>query len=256
MIYLYGLYEGQHDDLTTALEGSRGLQGVPEISAIGPWFLVYSQHDDQEVLPKRRLLLTHTQVLERMIAVGTVLPARFGLVADDLPAATALIQVQSDLVAEEFDRVRGHVELGVRIAFDREAALDATLAEHAPLRAERDALTGKGPEAQFAIAEFGGRLADQLDRRRGAAQRVLLDALVPLARDHVLRKPEDDTEVLRAEFLLSEGAQADFVAAIEDVASRLDFAPGADAAIQIVGPVPMYNFVRLSLTSERDGVAA
>ena len=142
------------------------------------------------------------------------------------------------------------------IKIERPTALDATLAEHADLRAERDALAGKGPEAHFAIAEFGGRLAEQLDRRRGKGQRMLLDALVPLARAHVLRKPEDDNEVLRSEFLISADAQAEFVTAVEAAVARLDFAPGAEPAIQIIGPVPMYNFVRLSLTPETDGMAA
>ena len=256
MIYLYGLFEGEKVALEQALAGSNGLQNIPEIASVGSWHLVHSQHDDAEILPKRRLLLAHTKVLERMISVGTVLPARFGLVAQDLVTATSLITAQTDLVAAEFDKVRGHVELGVRVSIDREAALDATLAEHADLRAERDALAGKGPEAHFAIAEFGGRLAEQLDRRRGKGQRMLLDALVPLARAHVLRKPEDDNEVLRSEFLISADAQAEFVTAVEAAAARLDFAPGAEPAIQIIGPVPMYNFVRLSLTPETDGMAA
>mgnify|MGYP001794210923 CR=1 FL=1 len=256
MIYLYGLFEGEKVALEQALAGSNGLQNIPEIASVGSWHLVHSQHDDAEILPKRRLLLAHTKVLERMISVGTVLPARFGLVAQDLVTATSLITAQTDLVAAEFDKVRGHVELGVRVSIDREAALDATLAEHADLSDERDALAGKGPEAHFAIAEFGGRLAEQLDRRRGKGQRTLLDALVPLARAHVLRKPEDDYEVLRAEFLISADAQAEFVTAVEAAAARLDFAPGAEPAIQIIGPVPMYNFVRLSLTPETDGMAA
>ena len=256
MIYLYGLLEGTREDVTAAIAGAEGLQAPVECSAIGPWFLVYSQHDDQEILPKRRLLLRHTQVLERLIAAGPVLPARFGLVARDLAHTTALIDAQSDLVAQEFDRVRGHVELGIRISFPREVALEATLAENKPLRDERDALAAMGPEAQFAIAEFGGRLADQLDRRRAHAQSVLLDALVPLVRSHVLSKPEDDTEVLRAEVLIAAHRQSAFIEAVETAASQLDFAPGAEPTVRIVGPVPMYNFVRLSLAAEIDGVAA
>ena len=62
--------------------------------------------------------------------------------------------------------------------------------------------------------------------------------------------------MLRAEFLISADAQAEFVTAVEAAAARLDFAPGAAPAIQIIGPVPMYNFVRLSLTPETDGMAA
>ena len=256
MIYLYGLYEGAADNLHAAVCDLNGLQGALEIVTVGAWSLVFSDHDEEEVLPKRRNMLAHTQVLERMISVGSVLPARFGLVAETSTHAVELITAQSSLVAAEFDRIRDHVELGVRISFDRATALEATLRSDKALQAERDALTQKGAEAHYAIADFGGRLADHLDRRRGMAQRAMLEALKPHVQDHVLRKPEEDTEVLRAEYLLKAEEQDAFVACVDAAAKALDFAPGADADIKIIGPVPMYNFVRLSLTVEPDGVAA
>lgn len=256
MIYLYGLFEGAKADLERALSGSNALQNKLEISAVGPWLLVHSVHDENEVLPKRRFMLAHTKVLEGMIAFGTVLPARFGLIADTLPKAIELIIAQESRVSLEFDRVRGRVELGVRVSFPRPSALDATLSENPNLRAERDALSQKGAEAHFAIADFGGRLADQLDRRRGHAQRALLDALTPLSCNHVLRKPEEDTEVLRAEFLVPSTDQDSFLTAVQKAADTLKFAPGSEPSIQIIGPVPMYNFVQLSLAVESDEMVA
>lgn len=256
MIYLYGLFEGKRGDLETALSDSIGLQSALEISAVGPWFLVSSLHDDPEVLPKRRLMLAHTRILEKMISVGTVLPARFGLIAEQLTCTCDLINAQHELVAREFDRVRGCVELGVRIAFPRGPALEATLVEYPALAKERNSLSLAGAEAHFAIADFGGRLADRLDRRRGRAQRAILDAIVPFAQAHVLRKPDEDTEVLRAEFLIGATAQEGFLDAVVAAAEKLEFAPGCEASIQIVGPVPMYNFVNLSLALEPDKAAA
>ena len=256
MIYLYGLFEGARDDLKEAISRLRGLQGDLCIAEMAPWSLVYSSHDDKEVLPKRRHMLTHTKVLEAMIDKGTVLPARFGLVADDLAHVKDLITAQAPLVAREFERVRGCVELGVRVSFPRQVALDATLAENAALRSERDALSKAGAEAHFAIAEFGGRLAEHLDRRRGAAQKALLNTLVSHVRDHVLRKPEEDTEVLRAEFLIPSDAQSAFTSTVEAAVSSLGFAPDAEPVIQIIGPVPMYNFVNLSLALVPDEEAA
>jgi hypothetical protein len=39
-------------------------------------------------------------------------------------------------------------------------------------------------------------------------------------------------------------------------AGALKFAPGCEAEIKVVGPVPMYNFVRLSLAFEAEDEAA
>lgn len=256
MIYLYGVLEGANPPGADEFVETPGLQGPLQTAPIGRWTLVYSDQDDAEILPKRRLMLAHTRVLERMSGFGTVLPARFGLVAENLEKVTTLIGAKGPVIESEFDRVRGCVEIGIRVGFDRQHALEATLAEDAALRRERDALAKKGPEAHFAMAEFGGKLADRLDRCRGAAQGVLLQTLMPLCRAHVLRKPEEDTEVLRAEFLIAAETQDAFVAAVDTAARSVTFAPAAEPAIQVIGPVPMYNFVRLSLAFDPEEAAA
>jgi hypothetical protein len=256
MIYLYGLIEEPLPSLNQDIAATPGLQGPLFTHQIGPWSLVYSEHDAQEILPKRRLLLAHTRVLEQLLDFGTVLPARFGLVAANVAVVEAMILAKSATITREFQRVHGCFELGVRIKYPRKPALDATLVEDPGLLRERERLAKLGPEAHFAMAEFGGKLADRLDRRRGAAQHQMLRALVPLCRSHVLRKPDDDTEVLRAEFLIQAQDQTSFLAAVEQVTTSLTFAPGAEPEIQVVGPVPMYNFVRLSLAFDPEEEAA
>lgn len=255
MIYLYGLVEPRGAEIAVVLKDTEGLQGPLQHAEIAGWTLVYSDHDDQEILPKRRLLLAHTKVLELLLTIGTTLPARFGLVARDLGQVAVLIQSVRDTIAAEFDKIRDAVELGVRVSFPRDAALATTLQQDPRLQTEHANLQKSGAQAHFAIAEFGGRLADQMERRRGQAQRQLMDALRPHARNCVLRKPEDDTEVLRAEFLIDQNIQDIFEQKIADAAADLDFAPGEEPMIQIIGPVPMYNFVSLNLTFDLDQVA-
>ncbi|PJI91434.1 gas vesicle protein GvpL/GvpF [Yoonia maricola] len=256
MIYLYGLAAAEETVLSGMLTHAQGLQGPLKLAHIGPWCLIYSDHDDQEILPKRRLLLAHTRVLETVLPICTILPARFGLVAQDLAQVSALVEENATEITAQFAKVTGAIELGVRISFPRQVALDAALQSDTQLYAQQVALRKRGPEAHFAIAEFGGRLADLLDQRRGVAQRATLAALRPLTRDHVLRKPEEDTEVLRAEFLVDANAQDSFQDAVAATAAKLDFAPGAEPLIQMIGPVPMYHFVRLNLGLDLDQAAA
>lgn len=256
MIYIYGLAAASDAALAAHLKGVEGLQAPLEQTRIGPWTLVHSAHDDEEIMPRRRLLLAHTRVLEVMLKTGTVLPARFGLVARDMTQIDALLHAVADQISAEFEKVDGAVELGVRVSFPRPAALAATLSAHPKLEKERATLQKKGPQAHFEIAAFGGKLADEMDRRRAAAQTTLLKAITPLARDHVLRKPEEDTEVLRAEFLIDGAAQPHFERVLAETAATLTFAPDAEAQIQVIGPVPMYNFVNLNFRFDTDQAAA
>jgi hypothetical protein len=256
MVYLYGLIESPPPNLAEELVGLPGLQGPLQAHQIGKWGLVFSEHDNEEILPKRRLLLAHTRVLEDMLRFGTVLPARFGLVSETVERVEGLILAKAPSIRQEFARVHGCFELGIRVNYPRKPALDATLAQDPALAHEREKLSRRGAEAHFAMAEFGGKLADRLDRRRGVSQAQLLQALIPLCRSHVLRKPEEDTEVLRAEFLIPATSQVDFIAAVEHACRSLTFAPGAEPAIHVIGPVPMYNFVRLSLALDPQEEAA
>lgn len=256
MIYLYGLAEAPPADVIPALDGLMGLQSALQVERIGEWSLIHSEQDNEEIRPKRRLMLAHTKVLEQLLPVAPVLPARFGLVAASLSEAANLIDAQKTQIYDAFERIRGCVEFGIRITFDRQHALAKTLETNAELRKERDILAKRGADAHFAMAEFGGRLAEHLDRRRGAAQASLLDVLRPLARDHVLRAPDGDTQVLRAEFLVEAAAQSVFLDALQSAASALSFAPQTDAEIQVIGPAPFYNFVQLRLTLPQSEVAA
>ncbi len=251
MKYLYGLIEMQGLPSSQTIDPLPMTLGPISTRRIDDWTLVYGDYDGEEILPKRRLMLAHTKVLETLMGQGTLLPARFGLLADSDAAVDQLIGQRKAQILAAFDRVRGCVELGIRICFDRDVALLAALSDSPDLIRRRDALARRGAEAHFERAEFGRSLAEHLDRRRGTAQKRLLDALRPHHQAHVLRAPEDDVEVLRAEFLVKQDEQAQFINAVEAATAQCTFAPGDEPRIQVIGPVPMYNFVRLSLNVKK-----
>lgn len=256
MIYLYGLIDAAAPDVTAAIADLPGVQSSPRAVGLGDWTLVVSDQDAAEILPKRRLLLAHTHVLEHMLPLGPVLPARFGMVGRDIQQAEAMVTTNATSITQAFNQIRSAVELSIRIAFPRQAALEATLAAHPALAVRRDALARNKSAGHFEIAQFGETLADELDRRRATAQTTLLGTLKPLVRDYVLQKPDADNVALRAAFLVDANAIADFEAAVQAATATLSFAPGADPTIQIIGPAPAYHFVRLILSPDPAETAA
>lgn len=254
-LYLYGLASDPGPGLAAALEGVDGLGGErPALLGLGGRAVIASPHECGEILQTRRRMLTHTRVLEAAMSAATVLPMRFGLVASDMADVEAMIAEHAADIDTQLARIEGQVEIGLRIRFPREAALAALLAERPELAAERDRLRGCGAGAHFERIELGRRVAEGLDRRRTEAQRQLAARIAPLCTDHLLRIPEEDVEVLRAECLLPADAEPGFAAAVQAAVAPCAFAPGAEPAIRLVGPVPPYHFVDLVL--RRPGVEA
>lgn len=248
MIYLYGLIDNPSvsSDVFSNLVAQ---QSCTQTAPLSGWSLVYEVHDGSEVQPRRRNMLAHTRIVEHMMQFGTVLPARFGLVAQSIETVSQLIDRQKKVISLEFEKLKGCVELGVRLSFPRDAALAATLNADAALSAERDRLAGQGAEGYFARADFGRALAEAMDRRRGATQKTLITELRPLIRDYVLRSPDTDVEVLRLEMLIDSAREKDVIGCLETFARDCGFAPGAEPLIQVIGPAPSYNFVKLSLVA-------
>lgn len=242
MIYLYGLLEpgarAETADLT-------GVTGPVVFTDLGPAVLAHGAPAAPDILPKRRHLLAHARVLETLAWSGTVLPMRFGMTCS-LDEVAATVAAEAQAIATQFARLRGHVEYGIRIRLSREEALAAALVEIPALAAERDRLLSYRP-GHPAVADFGRRLAELLDRRRATAQRALLARLAPLLADHVLRVPDSDVEVLAIDALVPETAVAGLAEALDAAARAIDFAPGAEPEIRLVGPGPAYSFVRLTL---------
>lgn len=254
MIYLYGLLE-PGPALPEALEELAGVTGPTALAVLPEGVLIHGPHDGSEILPKRQRLLAHARVLETAAWFGTVLPMRFGMTAADPAEVADLLAGRRAEVAAAFGQIRGRVELGLRVGYPREAALQAVLAAAPDLAAEHGRLLAAPKGDPFARAEFGRRLAERLDARRAATQRALVRQLGRFWVAHRLRTPDSDVQVLSADVLLPEESQQAFAAALEAAVAGCGFAPGAEPEIRVVGPAPAFTFVSLSLGAPRSEAA-
>lgn len=253
MNYLYGLLDCTRAPTTADLVG---VTGAVTATRVGRGWLIHGPAEEAEILPRRKHLLAHARVQERLMEDGTLLPMRFGMVVADLGEVTALVARSGDVIAGHFDRLAGRVEIGLRVAFPREAALEATMTADDDLRREHERLSRQQRPPHFAVAEFGRRLAEALDRNRGAAQRRLIAALKAQWDDYVLKAPDSDVEVLSVECLVAADAVDAVAARAQEEARALgSFAGAAEPLVQVVGPVPPFHFVTLSLAATEPAVA-
>jgi hypothetical protein len=255
MIYLYGLLSPRAALDADRLRAVAGVTGPVEVSDVAGGTLIHGPADTEQILPRRRHLLAHTRVLEACLEQGDLLPMRFGMVVPGLQEIERAIAAHGEVLRSQFDRVAGRAEFSLKISFPRPAALDATLRSDAGLAAEHARLLALPKPPHFAAAEFGRRLAEMLDRRRGAAQKKIIAELLPLCHAHVLARPETDVQVLHLHALLPRDRAGILADAAQAAAVASGFAPGTDPETRIIGPVPPFNFVQLVLDPEQSEAA-
>lgn len=110
MIYLYAF-----TDLEQLVAPLRGLEeAAVELVRCGRVAAALVPLDTAPA-PEPAVLWGHERVVEALMAQGAVLPVRFGTTLPDRPAAAALLDRHEQVLLEGLERVRGAVEVGLRI---------------------------------------------------------------------------------------------------------------------------------------------
>jgi hypothetical protein len=197
------------------------LDGIQE----GALLAVITRHVHSPGEPALDALWVHERVVERLMADRAVLPMRFGSkLPDDASLRTVLAVRQQSFVAA-LDRIRGRVELGVRVMHRLPAPVAedvAALAAPAAIATGRDYLMSKLRD---------GRRAEHA----AAALHDPLSALAVEARRHTARAPE---EVLRASYLVERTRLPRFRSEVQRLQRTHE-----EVAILCTGPWPPYSFV-------------
>ena len=216
MIYAYGICEP-----ATALAPPqrRGLGGATlrglESDGLAA---IYSRHRSLRPRASPELVLAHERVVEAIMASGPVLPLRFGTQLEGEQRLAAVLHERRAELLRALERVRGHVELGLRAFPARRSHADLDPGE----RTGRDYL-----------------LARAADHRRADEAALHLHApLAEFAPASRLRERPAPPAVLVAAYLVESDGVAEFRARAEELAARHDHLHAV-----VTGPWPPYNFV-------------
>jgi hypothetical protein len=184
---------------------------------------VYSRHRQLRVRPSADLVLAHERVVESAMSRGTVLPLRFGTQFDrESDLLTALAERRAELV-QSLDRVRGRVEIGLRVL----PAAPPTGGPASVSVAPGGAPTGR----EYLLGRLGERRAGQ------HATRDLHRPLASLAQASVVRRPRSPV-LLVASYLVAVDDAPEFRRRAEELAGAL-----AGVRVHVTGPWPPYSFV-------------
>ena len=239
--YVYGV--GEDDE---ALSGLEGVELIRQGRLAAVVREVSLDEFDEAVLPQRlndrdwleRNARAHENVLEDAAAVTAIVPLRFGAIYRSREQVRRMLDERGGEFVATLERVRGHVELGVKVWIDL-PALERTLAV-----AEKPTADGEG-------AAYLQRRRLEQERSREAAVRcaeLAEDAhgrLSAVAVDAVVNRPQPRELTGRSESMLLNGAYLvrDGDERLRGVVAQLAAEhTTAGVEYELTGPWPPHNF--------------
>ncbi|MFD0260093.1 GvpL/GvpF family gas vesicle protein [Kitasatospora indigofera] len=235
-VYVYSVIAATHP------RNLDGLTGVgPDPTALrtvraGPLYAVVSDAPP-ELRPKRRDLMAHQAVQERLMADGTVLPLRFGLTAPDDDAVRAALEQRRDEYVQRLTDLEGCAEYHLKAAIDEEVLLREILRESSEARQLNDDIKAgnSSPDLPLALGEL---VAQEVLARHHALAAGIIEALSSHARQEHISEPTGG-DFLNVSFLVGDDHRDVFLTAEKGLISEL----GAEFDFRLHGPLPAYSFV-------------
>ncbi|MGF1454735.1 MAG: GvpL/GvpF family gas vesicle protein [Alphaproteobacteria bacterium] len=243
--YVYGIVRAR-DWASSSVFHQPPLPGAetPHIVWSGERGVIVSPMIMGEIDPTRRNMMAHTKVLEEAMAMGPVLPVRFGTLADRPEALSTILDDHGTDLDTLFARIAGRVELGVKVFWNMERLFAEIGEEDSKIRQLREKLAGTS-EAQsyYQRIDLGRRIEDALAVKREQEAAALMALLSPLAEETRTPAVTEDRMVLNGAFLVEAAREAAFDAVVEDIRTRQE----ERVTVRYVGPVPPYSFITLSI---------
>lgn len=234
--YIYAITGADHP---LRLEGLTGVGDPPsDLRAVRTKDLGAVVSDTPpDLRAKRRDLVAHQSVLERLMADGAALPMRFGLVGPDDDQVLAALEGERDSYTTRLAELDGRLEYNLKVARPEESLLREILAESQDVRRLSE-FTRQNPGAQKEKMALGELVAQEIQLRNDKASDEITAVLIPEAERASAADPTK-AHFLNVSFLVRRDEAAAFSQAVHEEAERR----GDEYEFTLNGPLPPYSFV-------------
>jgi hypothetical protein len=186
---------------------------------------------------KRRDMVAHQSVLERLTMDGPALPMRFGLLGPDDDQVLAVLEEYRETYTGRLKEIDGCVEFNLKVSRDEDDLLREIVGSSDEVRRLND-FTRQNPEARDLKVALGELLSREALARQSDEGRRIVERLAPNSVCHSVAEPAK-THFLNASFLVRRGDAESFTQAVnEEVENR-----GSAYSLSLHGPLPPYSFV-------------
>jgi hypothetical protein len=235
-VYIYSITGKQHPLRLDGLSGVGAPSADLRTVTVGPVCAVVSDAPE-DLRPKRRDIIAHQEVQERLMADGTVLPMRFGLIAENDEAVLLALEQNAEDYSDRLLALEGCVEYHLKASQDEDALLRQILRESDVARALNDEIRAGTPSPEASL-RLGELVAQEVQARQEALASGVVEALRPFARKLESSQPTG-SDFLNVSFLVIVKQEEAFLTSELSVAHQM----GDDFDFRLNGPLPPYSFV-------------
>lgn len=235
-VYVYSITSKDHparlDGLTPVGGSDQPLRTVTsaDLSAV-------VSESPEDLRPRRKDVLAHQAVQERLMADGAVLPLRFGFTAPDDDAVRAVLEDRAVEYQEKLKNLEGCAEYHLKVSWDEDSLLRRILDENDEARRLNEQIRGgtASPDMPLMLGEL---IANEAEARQQALGAGIVEALRPFVRDDAATAPAGQ-DFLSVSFLVDDSKEEMFLATQLSLANQV----GEECDFRLLGPLPPYSFV-------------
>ncbi len=217
--------------------------GPPETVVVGGALAaVVAETDQKKFSIARQFTTAHLRINEAVREEGTVLPVRFGTVAEGRREIERLLQQERVQLESWLDEMNGMWEFGLRVTMPKERMIALTVASDKPLQRAREQLQegNVSHEDRLRIGERVEKVWEALrDKYAGSVLEVIEDQVMT----QEIKEPVSDNMILNAVFLRKDRQWDDIAELLAPFEERW----GEDVVFRVVGPAPPFHFVNLRI---------
>lgn len=240
--YIYAVIDTTTDKMHGELLGLDS--AVVHTISLASITAVVSDLPDKRIRPERKNLAAHNSVIKLLMAEEhSVLPVKFGTLANSLESVLELLRENNDQLILELNKVRGRVEMGLHVKLDVPNVFEYMVNSQPELSDFRDRVYGKqrGP-TQMDQIELGSMFDRLLNKERERYTTAVVSVLSQRCAD-IKENPPREGEVMNLACLVDRNAQQIFENSICEAANLFDH----HFSFDFNGPWAPHNFVDINL---------
>ena len=197
----------------------------------------------KEVLGRR--LVEHQTVIEKVMKNYTVIPFKFGTIAEGPDEVNSILQRAYTAIRARLQEMDKHIELDLVASWnDINPVIRRIGEENKRIRTFRNEIATKPPQETLQDRiKIGSMIKDALDEEKKRLRAEMLHALQGTVADCEEHELMNDKMVANWAFLLAKDTEPDFDKALDDLSERY----GETIHFRCVGPLPPYSFSTIEL---------